>query len=182
MHLRPGEVLGLVGESGSGKSQTAFAILGLLPKTATVDAQDLRVTGRDLRNAPAREQHAMLGTVIGYVPQEPLSNLDPCFTIGHQLTEPMRAHLKLSRKAARDKAEALLREVGITDPAGIHGQVPASRSAAAWPSASSIAGAVSWRPPDHHRRRTHHRPRRHRASRSPRPATQLARPTQPSPS
>ncbi|MEU5099991.1 dipeptide/oligopeptide/nickel ABC transporter permease/ATP-binding protein [Streptomyces sp. NPDC020996] len=123
--VRRGEVLGLVGESGSGKSQTAFAVLGLLPAEARTTARRLVFDGTDLgTSGRGRAREALRGRRIGYVPQEPMSNLDPSFRIGSQLTEPMRRHLGLSRNEARGKALALLERVGIADPARVYASYP----------------------------------------------------------
>lgn len=116
LHVRPGEVLGLVGESGSGKSQTAFAVLGLLPEGGQVSAGTIDFDGRDLVGLDAKERTALRGTDIAYVPQEPMSNLDPAFRIGYQLTVPMRVQLNLSKEQARERALELLARVGIPDP------------------------------------------------------------------
>lgn len=115
-----GEVLGIVGESGSGKTQTAFSILGLLPETARIVGGEIAFDG--VRTASAdggtdqRALSALRGTRIAYIPQEPMSNLDPAFTVGAQLTRPMVKGLKISRAEARRRAVALLERVGIPDP------------------------------------------------------------------
>ncbi|MGO4430270.1 ATP-binding cassette domain-containing protein, partial [Streptomyces sp. MCAF7] len=96
-----GEVLGLVGESGSGKSQTAFSVLGLLPNEAEVTADQLFFDGKELLGLDLAALNALRGRGIGYIPQEPMSNLDPCFRIGSQLVEPIAKHLGLSRHEAR---------------------------------------------------------------------------------
>lgn len=114
--VRKGEVLGLVGESGSGKTQTAFSILGLLPPEAKVSADKITFGGEALAGMSRSAMNVIRGHRIAYVPQEPMSNLDPSFKIGHQLTEPMRRHLGLSKKQAKAKAIALLARVGIADP------------------------------------------------------------------
>ena len=116
LHVRSGEVLGVVGESGSGKSQTAFAILSLLPEGGRVAAGTIEFDGRDLTAMNAKERTALRGTDIAYVPQEPMSNLDPAFRIGYQLTAPMKAQLGLSKQKARERALKLLEQVGIPDP------------------------------------------------------------------
>ncbi|OIH94298.1 dipeptide/oligopeptide/nickel ABC transporter permease/ATP-binding protein [Curtobacterium sp. MCBA15_001] len=112
-----GQVLGVVGESGSGKTQTAFAVLGLLPGEAHVAAGSIRFDDTELGTLDRRARAALRGRRIAYVPQEPMSNLDPSFTIGHQLVEPMRAALGISRPAAKERALELLATVGIVDPA-----------------------------------------------------------------
>ncbi|SDO70188.1 peptide/nickel transport system permease protein [Klenkia soli] len=122
--IRRGEVHGLVGESGSGKSQTAFAVLGLLPPQAHTSATTLTFDGGDLRGISRRGMNQLRGRRIGYIPQEPMSNLDPSFRIGSQLTEPMRHHLGLSKAEAKAKAIQLLDRVGIVDPARVFDSYP----------------------------------------------------------
>ncbi|WP_246846591.1 dipeptide/oligopeptide/nickel ABC transporter permease/ATP-binding protein [Humibacter ginsenosidimutans] len=114
--VRTGEVLGIVGESGSGKSQSVFAILDLLPGNAISRADGIWINGTNVLTIDKSQRRALLGREIAYIPQEPISNLDPMFTIGHQLTEPMRAVLGMKRRAARDYAIQLLLRVGIADP------------------------------------------------------------------
>jgi len=111
-----GEVLGLVGESGSGKTQTAFAMLGLLPPEAEVSWSSLAFGGEDVRAGDGSALAALRGRRMAYIPQEPMSNLDPSFRIGTQMAEPMRRHLDVSRAEARRRATTLLERVGIRDP------------------------------------------------------------------
>ncbi|GAB2874334.1 ATP-binding cassette domain-containing protein [Streptomyces mayteni] len=140
-----GEVLGLVGESGSGKTQTALSVLGLLPEGGAVLSGAIRFDGVDLATAPHRTREALLGTRIAYVPQEPMSNLDPSFTVGDQLVEPLRTRLGLSRAAARDRALDLLARVGIPDPRRAFGAYPHQISGG-MAQRVLIAGAVSCEP------------------------------------
>jgi ABC-type dipeptide/oligopeptide/nickel transport system ATPase component/ABC-type dipeptide/oligopeptide/nickel transport system permease subunit len=143
--VRRGEIVGLVGESGSGKTQTAWSILGLLPRGAVTENGVIVYDGTDLLGDGGKAQQAALGNRIAYVPQEPMSNLDPLFTIGHQLTAPMRKHLRISKEEARRRAIELLDRVGIKDP---------ERTMRAYPHEVSggmaqrvlIAGAVSCDP------------------------------------
>jgi ABC-type dipeptide/oligopeptide/nickel transport system ATPase component/ABC-type dipeptide/oligopeptide/nickel transport system permease subunit len=114
--IRRGEVHGLIGESGSGKTQTAFAVLGLLPVGGRVLAGSIRFEGTELAGASPRTSTELRGRKVAYVPQEPMSNLDPSFTIGYQLVEPIRVNLGLGRADARDRALGLLERVGIPDP------------------------------------------------------------------
>lgn len=114
--IERGEVLGLVGESGSGKSQTAFSILGLLPEGGHVLAGGIRFDGIELSTLPERERARVRGRRIAYIPQEPMSNLDPSFRIGSQLTEPLRLVGGLSARDAEQRALELLDRVGIRDP------------------------------------------------------------------
>ncbi|MPY57108.1 dipeptide/oligopeptide/nickel ABC transporter permease/ATP-binding protein [Streptomyces spongiae] len=140
-----GEVLGLVGESGSGKSQTAFSVLGLLPYEAEVKADQLAFEGKALLSLSLDQLNALRGRGIGYIPQEPMSNLDPCFRIGFQLVEPMRKHLGLSRADARTKALELLARVGIPDPERVFRSYPHQISGG-MAQRVLIAGAVSCDP------------------------------------
>ncbi|MGW0653055.1 dipeptide/oligopeptide/nickel ABC transporter permease/ATP-binding protein [Streptomyces umbrinus] len=140
-----GEVLGLVGESGSGKSQTAFSVLGLLPYEAEVTADQLAFDGQALLGLDLKALGALRGRGIGYIPQEPMSNLDPCFRIGFQLVEPMRRHLKLSRAEARTKALELLARVNIPDPERVFRSYPHQISGG-MAQRVLIAGAVSCDP------------------------------------
>ncbi|MFI5679537.1 dipeptide/oligopeptide/nickel ABC transporter permease/ATP-binding protein [Streptomyces cellulosae] len=140
-----GEVLGLVGESGSGKSQTAFSVLGLLPFEALVTADQLAFDGKALLSLDLKQLNALRGRGIGYIPQEPMSNLDPSFRIGFQLVEPMRRHLKLSRAEARTKALELLARVNIPDPERVFRSYPHQISGG-MAQRVLIAGAVSCDP------------------------------------
>jgi len=116
--LHKGETLGLVGESGSGKSVTALAILGLLPEAnATVlPGSRIEYRGRNLLDLAPREMRALRGADISMVFQEPMSSLNPVFTVGFQLTEVLRKHLGLTARQARARAIDLLREVGMPEP------------------------------------------------------------------
>lgn len=120
--LARGEALAVVGESGSGKSVTMLALLGLLaepPARVSGGAAGFDgISGSvDLLDRRALRRHAVRGRQIGYVAQDPLSSLNPTVPIGVQLTESLRHHLGLSRRAARARAVELLERVGIPDPA-----------------------------------------------------------------
>ncbi|MCT6779671.1 dipeptide/oligopeptide/nickel ABC transporter permease/ATP-binding protein [Streptomyces sp. CS7] len=116
LDVHPGEIVGLVGESGSGKTQTAFSVLGILPEGGRIGEGSITVGGREVAGLPERAHRALRGGTVAYVPQEPMSNLDPAFTIGSQLVEPIRHVLGLSRKEAAARALDLLRLVEIPDP------------------------------------------------------------------
>jgi peptide/nickel transport system ATP-binding protein len=105
----------LVGESGSGKSVTAMSVLNLLPDNAERSGRIL-YKGGDLLQAPLAELQSLRGREIACVFQDPMSSLNPVFTVGNQLCEPLRRHLKLSRRVALEKAESLLAEVGMPEP------------------------------------------------------------------
>jgi peptide/nickel transport system permease protein len=116
------EIVGLVGESGSGKSQTAFAVLDLLPAEAWASAGSLRLA---LRRVPAvRTRAGVRGRSVAYVAQEPMSNLDPSFTVGQQLVEGIRAVSLRTRADARHRALELLERVGIADPPRVFDAYP----------------------------------------------------------
>jgi ABC-type dipeptide/oligopeptide/nickel transport system ATPase component/ABC-type dipeptide/oligopeptide/nickel transport system permease subunit len=140
-----GQVVGLVGESGSGKTQTAFAVLGLLPPTGKVLGGSIVFDGVELIGSGAKVLEELRGKRIAYVPQEPMSNLDPSFTIGSQLVEPMTVHLGMSKAVAKDKALALLARVGIPDPVRTFRSYPHEISGG-MAQRVLIAGAVSCDP------------------------------------
>ena len=145
LSLRRGEVLGLVGESGSGKSQTAFSVLGLLPRNARTSAARLMFDGQDLNGLDASSWNKLRGCRIGYIPQEPMSNLDPSARIGSQLVEPMRHHLGLSKAAAATEALRLLERVGIQNAQRVFDSYPHQISGG-MAQRVLIAGAVSCGP------------------------------------
>jgi peptide/nickel transport system permease protein len=113
LELKAGETLGLVGESGSGKTQTAFSVLGVLPPEAIVTNGSVLLEGRELLGLREKELRGIRGKQIAYVPQEPMSNLDPSFTVGSQLVEGIRTATGLSRSAAKVRALELMERVGI---------------------------------------------------------------------
>ncbi|MFD3496360.1 dipeptide/oligopeptide/nickel ABC transporter permease/ATP-binding protein [Streptomyces sp. NPDC058690] len=124
LDVRPGEIVGLVGESGSGKTQTAFSVLGILPEGGRISGGSVLVAGQEIAGLPERDHRALRGRTVAYVPQEPMSNLDPAFTIGSQLMEPMRHVLGISRAEATHRAVDLLRLVEIPDPEQVMRRYP----------------------------------------------------------
>ena len=108
-----GEVLAIVGESGSGKSVAMLAVMGLLPWTAQVTADAVEFEGRDLLRLSPKERRAINGKEIAMIFQEPMTSLNPCFTVVWQLTETLRTHEGMSRSDARTRAVQLMDEVGI---------------------------------------------------------------------
>lgn len=119
-----GEVLAIVGESGSGKSVGMLAVMGLLPKTATVTADKMLFDGRDLLNMSDKERRAIIGREISMIFQEPIASLNPCFTVGFQLEEVLRFHLNMGKAQRRTRAIELLELVGIRDASERLGSYP----------------------------------------------------------
>lgn len=111
-----GEVLAIVGESGSGKSVSMLAVMGLLPWTAKVTADRMRFDGKDLLTMKADQRRKIIGKDIAMIFQEPATSLNPCFTIGFQLSEALKTHLGLDKAACRKRAAELLSLVGIPSP------------------------------------------------------------------
>jgi peptide/nickel transport system ATP-binding protein len=109
------EVLGIVGESGSGKSVSSLAVMGLLPKSARITGQIL-LEGRDVLRMTAQQQRALRGRRIGMVFQDPMTALNPVYSVGDQLAEAMRAHVAVSRRTAMERAAEMLALVGIPRP------------------------------------------------------------------
>lgn len=110
------EVLAIVGESGSGKSVSMLAVMGLLPDTATVTADEMSYDGQDLLTMPASQRRKLIGREITMIFQEPIASLNPSFTVGFQIEEVLRLNLGLSGKAARARAVELFQAVGIPEP------------------------------------------------------------------
>ena len=114
--LYPGELLGVVGESGSGKSVTMMSLIRLLPiPPAEIGGGSAMFEGRDLLRAPEAELRRLRGRDIGFVFQDPMTSLNPVFTVGFQIMEPLRKHMKMDKSAARKRAQELLELVGIPD-------------------------------------------------------------------
>ncbi|HET7715383.1 MAG TPA: ABC transporter ATP-binding protein [Bauldia sp.] len=109
------EVLAVVGESGSGKSVAMLAVMGLLPNVANVAAARLAFDGVDLLRLTPRQRRRIVGKDMAMIFQEPMSSLNPCFTVGFQITEALKAHLDMSREERRRRAMYLLSAVGISD-------------------------------------------------------------------
>jgi peptide/nickel transport system ATP-binding protein len=114
--IKPGEILGVVGESGAGKSITGLSVIGLLEPPGRIAGGEVRLEGRRIDNLRQEELRRIRGRKIGVIFQDPLTSLNPLYTIGKQLEETILTHLDLSPKAARERALSLLREVGIPAP------------------------------------------------------------------
>jgi dipeptide transport system ATP-binding protein len=110
------EVLAIVGESGSGKSVAMLAVMGLLPKTATVTADSMTFDGHNLLTMTTKQRREIVGRDVAMIFQEPMASLNPCFTVGFQLEEVLRFHMKMDAKTRRKRAIELLQQVGIPTP------------------------------------------------------------------
>ncbi len=117
-HVDAGETLGIVGESGCGKTVTALSIMGLVPRPPgrILEGSSIRLNGEELVGAPERRLRQIRGSEISMVFQEPMTSLNPVYTVGEQVAEVLRAHRDLNKVEARARAVDLLDEVGIPDP------------------------------------------------------------------
>ncbi|MDG1118632.1 MAG: ABC transporter ATP-binding protein [Flavimaricola sp.] len=111
-----GDILAIVGESGSGKSVSMLALMGLLPWTASVTADEMTFDGHDLLRMDNRAKRKIIGNDLAMIFQEPMSSLNPCFPVGWQIKEALRFHLHLDRAARHARAIELFEQVGIPDP------------------------------------------------------------------
>lgn len=114
--LKPGEILGVVGESGAGKSLTGTAITGLLDPPGRISGGQILFEGKRIDNLSPQEMRRMRGKKIGAIFQDPLTSLNPLYTVGQQIIETIQTHLPLSNQQARERAIELLAEVGIPAP------------------------------------------------------------------
>ncbi|SFU23005.1 ABC transporter ATP-binding protein [Mesorhizobium sp. YR577] len=124
MSIEPREVLAIVGESGSGKSVSMLAVMGLLPKTATVTADRMAFNGVDLLGLTGEQRRKIIGRDIAMIFQEPMASLNPCFTVGFQIEEVLRVHMGMDRVQRRARAIELMQQVGIAEPAERLGSYP----------------------------------------------------------
>jgi dipeptide transport system ATP-binding protein len=111
------EVLAIVGESGSGKSVSMLAVMGLLPWTAKVSADKMSFDGRDLLSLSTADRRKLVGKDMAMIFQEPMTSLNPCFTVGFQIEEVLRVHMHMDKATRRARAIELLKAVGIPEPA-----------------------------------------------------------------
>ena len=122
--IAPGEVLGVVGESGAGKSITGMAVIGLLEPPGRIAGGEVRLEGRRIDHLPHEQLRRIRGRQIGVIFQDPLTSLNPLYTIGQQLEETILTHLPLSKSQAKERALSLLREVGIPAPEARYDNYP----------------------------------------------------------
>ncbi|MGS0744545.1 ABC transporter ATP-binding protein [Syntrophomonas erecta subsp. sporosyntropha] len=116
LNLSQGEAIGIVGESGSGKSVTSLSVMGLLPASAKIKAGSINFGGRNLLNLSPAQMQQVRGNEISMVFQDPMTSLNPVYTVGNQIMEPLMLHQHLSRTEAQNKAVEILALTGIPDP------------------------------------------------------------------
>ena len=116
LEIDAGEVAAIVGESGSGKSVAMLAVMGLLPKTATVTATRMNFNGHDLLGLSTGERRKIIGKDMAMIFQEPMSSLNPCFTVGFQIGESLKVHMGMDKTQRKSRSIELLEQVGITEP------------------------------------------------------------------
>ncbi|ETX15809.1 peptide ABC transporter ATP-binding protein [Roseivivax halodurans JCM 10272] len=114
--VEPNDLMAIVGESGSGKSVSMLAVMGLLPWTATITADVMAFNGHDLRDMTAKQRRRIIGRDMSMIFQEPMSSLNPCFTVGFQIKESLKKHTDLDRKGRQNRAIELMQLVGIPAP------------------------------------------------------------------
>ena len=114
--VNQGEVLGIVGESGSGKSVSSLAVMGLIDFPGRVSAKGLSFEGKDLLSLPPKEKRELVGADIAMIFQDPMTSLNPAYTVGFQIMEAIKTHQGGSKKERRERTLELLRLVGIPDP------------------------------------------------------------------
>ena len=115
-YINEGESLGIVGESGCGKSVTMKSIIGLLDDNAHTDAESIMFNGQNILNYSPKQMRKLNGSEIGMIFQDPMTSLNPVFTIEQQFAEPLKRHLNLNRKQIHKKALEMLEIVGIPMP------------------------------------------------------------------
>ena len=115
-NLDHGKVLGIVGESGSGKSVTAYSIMQILEKTGKIVSGSIKVDGKELVGIPEREMKNVRGNKISIIFQDPMTSLNPTYTIGHQLMEAILLHTNRNKKQAYDRAVEMLKLVNVNEP------------------------------------------------------------------
>ncbi|MEA4901176.1 ABC transporter ATP-binding protein [Desulfitobacterium sp.] len=116
LHVREGEVLGIVGESGSGKSVTSYSLMGLTAHPGRLVGGDLYFNGHYINEMSEREMQKIRGNEVSIIFQDPMTSLNPVFTIGNQIREVILLHTNKTRKEANDRARELLQLVGINEP------------------------------------------------------------------
>ncbi len=118
-------MVGIVGESGSGKSVSSLAIMGLIDYPGRVMAENLEFNGQDLQRISEKERRQLVGAEVAMIFQDPMTSLNPCYTVGYQIMEALKVHQGGNKRTRRQRAIDLLNQVGIPDPASPSGRLPA---------------------------------------------------------
>lgn len=124
LSVKAGQTLGIVGESGCGKTMTALSVMGLLPQGGRVASGKILLDGEDLTQMKPKDVRKLRGTKIGMIFQDPLTSLNPTMTIGKQVAEPLRVHLKMSKAEARERCLETLKRVGMPRPESVLSSYP----------------------------------------------------------
>ncbi|PHQ93226.1 MAG: peptide ABC transporter ATP-binding protein [Marinosulfonomonas sp.] len=122
--MKPGEVLGMVGETGSGKSLTAHAIMGLTPLVGGKVFGKVEFDGHNLLTLPSSEMQKIRGAKISFIPQNPMTSLDPVYRVGDQIVEGLRKHLRINKWKAKTRALELMEQLHIPNPERVYEQYP----------------------------------------------------------
>ncbi|WP_313134869.1 ABC transporter ATP-binding protein [Anaerocolumna sp.] len=122
--LKPGEVMGIVGESGSGKSVSSYALMGIIPEPGKVIGGNIIFDGKDITNLSEKERLKMRGKDIGMIFQDPMTSLNPVFTVGNQINESLKKHTNLNKEERTARIIELFRLVGINQPEKRMNQYP----------------------------------------------------------
>jgi peptide/nickel transport system ATP-binding protein len=132
-YINEGEIVGIVGESGSGKSVTSLSIMGLIPKPPGKVEGEILYKGENLRKASEKRMCQIRGNEVAMIFQEPMTSLNPLFTIGQQLTEAIKLHQKLSRKLLKERTVQMLKLVGLPRAEELLNDYPHQLSQWQWP-------------------------------------------------
>ncbi len=116
IHLKEGEVLGIVGESGSGKSVTAYSLMGLTAHPGKLLGGELHFNGHQIEKMTEKDMRSIRGNEVSIIFQDPMTSLNPVYTVGNQITEVIRLHTDKTKQQAKDRAKELLELVGINEP------------------------------------------------------------------
>ena len=119
LRMEEGDVLGIVGESGSGKSVTAYSIMGLIPYPGKIVSGSIEFNGHNIHEMTEKELQNMRGNEVSIIFQDPMTSLNPVYTVGNQIQEALFLHTKMDKQQAYERSLELLNLVGSTNPKGV---------------------------------------------------------------